>query len=207
MCGTTNPDDAVAAVQAGVDGLGFIFVEKSPRHVEPEMVRYITRMLPPFVHFVGVFVDRPIKEVVELVDFCHLSHVQLHGKEDPEYCEQLSGLCNCTLLKAFRVGPQSVAADFTPYDDVVKGYLLDTYKKGIAGGTGESFDWQMIDNLYLQRPIILAGGLTPDNVYEAVKTVHPFAVDINSGVEKEPGKKDHAKLRELVEQVRLADIR
>lgn len=205
MCGTTNPDDAVAAVQAGVDGLGFIFAPKSPRNVAPEMVRSITRMMPPFIHFVGVFVDRPIKEVIELVDLCNLSHVQLHGKEDPHYCRQLSQQCNCTLLKAFRVGPESVAIDFIPYDDVVKGYLLDTYKKGMAGGTGESFDWGVIDSLFLQRPIILAGGLTPDNVQEAIETIHPYAVDINSGVEKEPGVKDHTKLRDLIKNVRRAD--
>ena len=205
MCGTTNLDDAVAAVQAGVDGLGFIFVPKSPRNVEPEKVRAITGMLPPFVHFVGVFVDRPIADIIELADMCSLTHIQLHGKEDPDYCRQLRRQCNCALIKAFRVGPESVAADFTPYDDVVKGYLLDTYKKGIAGGTGESFDWGIIDNLFLQRPIILAGGLTPDNVQEAIETIHPYAIDINSGVEKEPGVKDHKKLRDLIKQVRLTD--
>jgi len=206
MCGTTNPDDAAAAVQVGVDGLGFIFVPESPRNVEPEMVRTIIGMVPPFIHCVGVFVDRPIKEVVELVNFCKLGHVQLHGKEDAAYCRQLSEQCNCTLIKAFRVGSETVAADFIPYDDVVKGYLLDTYKKGSSGGTGKSFDWKIIDSLYLQRPVILAGGLTADNISDAIETVHPFAVDINSGVEKEPGVKDHNKLRKLIEQVRLTDV-
>lgn len=206
MCGVTNLDDAIAAVQAGVDGLGFIFVEKSPRFIDAETARYIIRMLPPFVHAVGVFVDRPMSEVVDLIDFCSLSHVQLHGNEDPEYCRQLGQSCNCMMLKAFRVGPESIADDFTPYDDVANGYLLDTYKKGVAGGTGESFDWKIIDNLYLRRPVILAGGLTPDNVLDAVKTVQPFGIDINSGIEEEPGKKDHEKLRNLVEKVRLADL-
>ncbi len=205
MCGTTNLDDAIAAVQAGVDGLGFIFYEKSPRNVGAEMVRSITKMLPPFVHTVGVFVDRPIDEVVELVNFCQLDHVQLHGEEEPDYCRQLSQLCNCTLLKAFRVGPKTIAADFTPYDDLVKGYLLDTYQKGVAGGTGECFNWKMIDSLYLQRPIILAGGLTSGNIRAAIEEVQPFGIDINSGVEKEPGIKDHVKLNDVIRQVRALD--
>jgi len=205
MCGTTNPDDALAAVQAGVDGLGLIFFAKSPRNVKADMARYIVRMLPPFINTVGVFVDRPIDEVVELVDFCHLTHVQLHGNEDQHYCRQLSERCNATLIKAFRVGSASVAADFTPYDDLVKGYLLDTYKKGVAGGTGEIFDWTIVDNLFLQRPVIMAGGLTPENVGEAIESSSPYAIDINSGVEKEPGIKDHDKLRALIEQVRLVD--
>ncbi len=205
MCGTTNQEDAMAAVEAGVDSLGFIFFEKSPRNVEPDTVRYITGLLPPFISTVGVFVDRPINEVVELVRLCRLSHVQLHGEESPQYCSELAKQCGCFIVKAFRVGPKSVADDFSTYEDVVNGYLLDTYKKGVAGGTGESFDWQLIEKLYLRRPIVLAGGLSPENVVQAVKAVGPYGIDINSGVEKAPGEKDHKKLRELIGKVRALE--
>jgi len=205
MCGTTNSDDAFAAVDAGVDGLGFIFVDNSPRNVHPDTVRSITQSLPPFISRVGVFVDRAIDEVVYLAQFCGLTHIQLHGKEQPEYCRVLADLCGCPLMKAFRVSQDSVAGDFSVYDDVVNGYLLDTYKKGVAGGTGEAFDWSIVESLSLKRPVILAGGLGPENIIQAVKTVKPFGVDINSGVEKEPGVKDHQKLRDLISKLRLVE--
>jgi len=205
MCGTTNPEDALAAVRAGVDGLGFIFVDKSPRNVEPDTARSITRLLPPFIHAVGVFVDRPVHEVVELVNHCRLTHIQLHGHEDFSYCKELERKGNRTLIKAFRVGPDTTATEFTDFDDVVQGFLLDTYKKGVAGGTGDTFDWTIIRRLHLKRPLILAGGLNPDNVREAIASVRPYAIDINSGVEKAPGIKDHDLLSGLIRQVRLLE--
>lgn len=205
MCGTTNIDDALAAVEAGVDGLGFIFVAKSPRNVAPDKAQAIIASLPPFINTVGVFVDRPIEEVVEVANHCRLTHVQLHGREDRNYCQRLGQLCGCSLLKVFRIRPDHLASDFTPYNDVVKGFLLDTYRKGVEGGTGETFDWKVVNELNLQRPVFLAGGLTPEDIQQAIAAVHPFAVDINSGIEKEPGVKDHAKLRDLVSKVRLID--
>lgn len=202
VCGITSVEDATAAINGGADALGFIFAEKSPRYVSPNDAREIVSELPPFIHFVGVFVDKDPIEVQEIIEYCGLTHVQLHGKENPEYCENLANSASpCKLIKAFRVGSATMAADFTPYEKSVIGFLLDTYVEGIEGGTGKTFDWQLIETLKLQRPVILAGGLSPENVAEAVTKVAPFAIDVNSGVEIEPGKKDHAKLAELMKTV------
>ncbi len=206
MCGTTNVKDAEAAVFAGVDALGFIFVKKSPRNIQSETAKEIISSLPPFINLVGVFVDRDLREVEELVKYTGLSYVQLHGEEEPEYCEELAfKLPTCKMIKAFRVGDKSKKEDFSPYNQFVTGFLLDTYVKDKEGGTGLVFDWNLIKQFDLQRPCILAGGLNPENVVNAIEAVHPFAIDINSGVELEPGRKDHAKLRLLTEQVRWAD--
>lgn len=206
MCGTTNRYDAEEAVKAGVDALGFIFVEASPRCISPENAREIIAELPPFVDCVGVFVDRDPKEVEEIIAYCGLSYAQLHGSEDPKYCERLARhTAPCKVIKAFRVGVETQADLVVPYSEVAQGVLLDTYSKGIAGGTGQTFDWRIVERLRLKLPLILAGGIFPENVGEAIRQVRPFAIDINSGVERVPGVKDIDKLHALMEQVRLAD--
>ncbi len=208
MCGMTREEDVEAGVNAGFDALGFIFYEKSPRNVLPDFVRAVVSKLPPFVDSVGVFVNRDRKEVEEIVEYCGLSHAQLHGKEDPKYCERVERFAApCHVIKAFRVGPESKKEDFTPYGDRVHGYLLDTYEKGNAGGTGNSFDWSIIEQLDLQRPLILAGGLTPENVQEAIVNISPFGIDVNSGVEIEPGIKNHRLIDAFVRVVRQTDFR
>jgi phosphoribosylanthranilate isomerase len=202
VCGITSTEDAKGAIQIGVDAIGFIFAENSPRYISPEKAKEIVTQLPPFIHFVGVFVDKDPIEIQEIIEYCGLSYVQLHGGEDAEYCRKLAQAATpCMLIKAFRVGSRTMAADFTSYEDSVKGFLLDTYIEGQKGGTGKSFDWSIIESLKLQLPVILAGGLTPENVAEAIRTVRPFAIDLNSGVEEEPGKKDLARLRSLVKVV------
>ncbi|MDP3479059.1 MAG: phosphoribosylanthranilate isomerase [Desulfoprunum sp.] len=207
MCGITNIADAEEGIRAGVDALGFIFVQSSPRYIVPEKVKQIVAGLPPFVDLVGVFVDQENVEVQEIIHCCGLSYVQLHGSETPEYCSRLADASSpCKIIKAFRVGGQSVPADFTPYQDVVQGFLLDTYAADQVGGTGKTFDWAIIGSLALGRPIILAGGLTPQNVGVAIKEVQPFAIDINSGVEMHPGCKDYRKLQALLAEVRRADL-
>lgn len=206
VCGITTLEDALSAVQNGADALGFIFVESSPRYITPEEAREITSQLPPFVHFVGVFLDQDPVEVEEIVEYCHLSYVQLHGKEGVEYCFELAhSISPCRLVKAFRVGQGTDAEDFKPYETCVSGFLLDTLVAGQEGGTGKIFDWSLIDSLELKLPLILAGGLSPENVADAVKAVRPFAVDVNSGVEDEPGKKNVEKLRALIAEVIAAD--
>ncbi len=206
MCGITNRYDAEEGVRAGVDALGFIFVDESPRSISPESAREIISELPPFVDCVGVFVDRDPKEVEEIIAYCGLSYAQLHGNEDPKYCERLARFtAPCKVVKAFRVGEETGEVAFTPYHEVVQGFLLDTYNKGMSGGTGIAFDWGIIDRLHLQLPLILAGGLGPDNVREAISLVRPFAIDVNSGIERAPGQKDVDKLWAFMEQVRLAD--
>ncbi len=205
MCGLTREKDVEAGVEAGLDALGFIFYRKSPRNVDPDFVRSVVAKMPPFTDCVGVFVNRRREEVEEIVEYCGLSHAQLHGSEDPKYCERIERFVSpCRVVKAFRVSEESTREEFDPYAKVIHGYLLDTYVKGNAGGTGETFDWSIIKRLNLQRPMILAGGLDPGNIEEALKQVQPFGVDVNSGVEIEPGIKDHAKLFEFVSKVRAS---
>ncbi|TAA74043.1 MAG: phosphoribosylanthranilate isomerase [Candidatus Electronema aureum] len=203
MCGTKKLEDALAAVEAGIDALGFIFHKKSPRYVEPETAWIIIKQLPPFVDTVGVFVDRDREEVEEIIRFCSLNYVQLHGQESPDYCEKLShSAAPCRIIKALRVGAQLRAEDVAPYSEYVQGFLLDTYQKGQEGGTGQTFDWSLIKPLRLQRDFILAGGLDANNVCKALEAARPYAVDVNSGVEISPGCKDHQRIRDFVRQVR-----
>jgi phosphoribosylanthranilate isomerase len=201
MCGTTRSEDALAAVRFGVDALGFIFYAKSPRNIEPKKAAAIFEELPPFIDRVGVFVDAPLAEVVKTVGL-GLSFVQLHGQETPDYCRQVREvLPSCGIIKAFRVGDASCADAFAPYNSVVDAFLLDTYVKGAVGGTGLTFDWSIIDKLQLQLPFLLAGGISPENVASAIAAVQPYAVDINSAIELQPGIKDHRRLQALMQAV------
>ncbi len=199
MCGTTRVEDALAAVNLGIDALGFIFVDKSPRFIAPAAAASIIERLPSFVGRVGVFVDSPLDRIKSIVGRCGLTQVQLHGDEPEELCSQLkSWNRSLSVCKALRVGDGSPAVGIASYFDVIDSILLDTYIKGLAGGTGDHFDWRLIDDLHLGLPLILAGGLSPDNILEALATVAPYAVDVNSGVEDAPGMKNHQKLKELV---------
>ncbi len=203
MCGVTRLDDAVVAVKAGVDALGFIFYEKSPRYIDPDDARLIIEELPPFVDTVGVFVDKKRREVEEIVQYCPLGYAQLHGKESPKYCERLTRLATpCQVLKALRVGTQLTSEEVAPYNALVKGFLLDTFRKDAVGGTGEAFDWSLVDRLHLEKPFLLAGGLSVDNIREALERVRPYGVDVNSGIEKAPGVKDHILIQKFVATVR-----
>jgi phosphoribosylanthranilate isomerase len=190
ICGLTSIEDALAAARMGADLLGFIFA-KSPRQVTAAQVRDIIRGLPTTVLTVGVFVDADLEEVREVRDHCGLGAVQLHGAESEEMVAELGG----HVIKALRVGAHGI-----PSKEMYSGatLLLDTYCPGIPGGTGKTFDWTLAVEPALHRPIILAGGLTPDNVAEAVETVRPYAVDVSSGVEAEPGRKDYAKLERFI---------
>lgn len=202
MCGTTRHEDAHFAVRLGIDALGFIFAEKSPRNIEVKCAARIIETLPPFIDRVGVFVDAPYEKIIDCAA-AGLSYLQLHGMESVEYCEAIKEkLPFCKILKAFRVGPQSRAADFAVYNNCVDGFLLDTYQKGVSGGTGKTFDWSIIKTLDLEKTFLLAGGLSPDNVLNAIEAVRPFGLDINSGVEVSPGVKDHGKLERLMRLVR-----
>jgi phosphoribosylanthranilate isomerase len=198
ICGMTRIEDALFAIRHGVDALGFIFYYKSPRCIETPAARKIIASLPPFIDKVGVFVNAGIKEVVDTASI-GLTAIQLHGDESPDYCSQLRQLLPCqTIIKAFRVGSDSRRDEFAVYNEVVDAFLLDTYVAGSKGGTGEIFDWSIIDNLQLQRPVLLAGGLDPENIKEAIEVAHPYCLDVNSGVEVSPGVKDHKKISELM---------
>ena len=208
ICGTTQAADAACAVAAGVDALGFIFFAKSLRHIEPGAARAIISQLPPLVDTVGVFVNEAMSRVQEIVTFCGINTIQLHGTESPEYCRELaSTLPCCRLLKAFRIGSHSTAADIAPYAEVVQGYLLDTFQKDAEGGTGQAFDWQLIKRLQLSRPFFLAGGLDCDNICQALTHVRPYGVDANSGLEDAPGIKNHQKINSFLATIRLAEER
>ena len=186
ICGLTNAHDALAAASAGADALGFIFAP-SPRQVQPDQVRAIVAQLPPLVLTVGVFVDSPLEQIKAVRDFCSLDAVQLHGQETPDLVQALGG----RVIKGVRVGADRPI----PLDDFPSAILLlDTYSPNQAGGTGHTFDWELARGPALRRPIILAGGLTPDNIIQAINKVRPYAVDVSSGVETEPGRKDHEKL-------------
>ncbi|MBU4412693.1 MAG: phosphoribosylanthranilate isomerase [Proteobacteria bacterium] len=201
ICGMREMAEVAGVVAAGVDAIGLIFVEKSPRFVDRERAREIVASLPPFVDAVGVFVDQDAAQVNEIVRYCGLTKVQLHGAESPAYCTEI----NCRVIKAFQVKESLSTADLAPYAGVVSGFLFDTFHEKIAGGTGQTFDWRLLQKMSPLRPVVLAGGLTPDNVGEAIRQARPFAVDLNSGVEFAPGRKNLEKVRAAVSQVAAAD--
>ena len=206
VCGITRSQDALYAAKAGADAVGFIFYPPSPRYIGPEEARIIIEQLPPFIDVVGVFVDKKRMEVEEIIQYCRLNYAQLHGEESPKYTERLvRDSTPCEVIKAFRVGSQTNSDEFKPYVPHVRAFLLDTYDKDIAGGTGKSFDWSIIESLDFVRPYVLAGGLNPENVTAALRAVKPCCVDVNSGVEESPGVKDHRLISEFIQAVRKVD--
>ena len=203
ICGITREEDAWAAIEAGADALGFVFVPGTPRFIEPGRAAAITRSLPPFVSRVGLFVNADPEHIRATVAEARLDTVQLHGDEPPEV--GLSLLGSVRVIQAFRVqGPETLQRlpDFRKSADA---WLLDAYVPGTAGGTGARFDWNLaVQARELGHPLILAGGLKPENIAEAVRQVRPFAVDVSSGVESSPGRKDAEKIRELIGSARSA---
>jgi phosphoribosylanthranilate isomerase len=198
ICGITNLEDARLAADLGAHALGFIFYPKSPRSVRPDAAREIIRNLPPLVMTVGVFVDEEAEVVRGIAETAGLDWVQLHGQESPEYCCELKH----RVIKGFRIQDSSSLTLLPQYQGTVQAMLLDTYKAGTAGGTGETFDWELARQAGELGPIILAGGLTPGNVAQAIHAAKPAAVDVASGVEAAPGKKDREKLREFLKAVK-----
>lgn len=199
ICGITNPEDALTAVQAGADALGFVFYAKSPRHIFPEEASRIINLLPPFVQAVGLFVNEEPAVINEIADLCRLDLVQLHGDEPSSCCQQIRR----RVLKAFRVRSLTCLDPMDAYRSC--GFLLDAYSPSFYGGTGTSFNWEIAQEAVRRHlRIVLAGGLTPDNVAEAIRQVRPWAVDVSSGVESGPGKKDHQKVREFIRAAKEA---
>ena len=206
MCGTTRKQDAEAAVALGIDALGFIFAEKSPRSVTPDFAGQLIASLPPFISRVGVFVDCDLEQVKTIVATAGLTQVQLHGKESVEYCRELKNWSRSLIIcKTFLIGSQVEVPDLPLYRGVIDCVLFDTYVKGLDGGTGQTFDWEKLDRQRIDLPMILAGGLNPDNVGEAIVKTTPYAVDVNSGVEDHPGAKNHQLLARLIASVRTAE--
>jgi phosphoribosylanthranilate isomerase len=196
ICGITSLDDALVAVAAGADALGFVFFEKSPRNVDPEQAAAIIAQLPPFVQVVGLFVNAPLDLVNETADRCGLDIIQLHGDETPAYCD----LVRRRVMKVFRVRGMESLAPIADYR--VSAYLLDAYSPNAYGGTGSVFNWDCAIAAKQHGPVVLAGGLDPENVASAVAKVRPYGVDVSSGVEASPGKKDAELVRRFVEQAK-----
>lgn len=204
ICGITSPEDGLAAAEAGADAVGLVFWPASPRAVTPERTRAIGEALPPFVVRVGVFVDASRDEMARAADASGLDMLQLHGSEPPE---ALAGLPR-RALKAVRVGDGFAPEDALRYAGKAAGILVDTRRPGgtpLPGGTGVPFDWSLVKGLAGQvRFLVLAGGLSPSNVAEAIRSARPHGVDVSSGVESGPGRKDPEKVRAFVEAARAA---
>jgi phosphoribosylanthranilate isomerase len=221
ICGITNREDALAAADGGADAVGFVFYPQSPRFVSPAHAAEIIAMLPPFVTPVGVFVDEEEQQIRQILRKCHIQVIQLHGNEPPHHCS----IFREKVIKAFRVRDQSDRADRadtandidgetesllrTMSDYPVDTFLLDTYSTRLLGGTGKTFNWERALQIRLTlsgiKPyskIVLSGGLTPENAADAVKKVQPYAVDVSSGLESSPGKKDHQKIKTFIRAVR-----
>ncbi|MFN3739588.1 MAG: phosphoribosylanthranilate isomerase [Thermodesulfovibrionales bacterium] len=196
ICGITNLEDGLKAVEYGADALGFVFFKKSPRYIEPEKAAEIIRKIPPFVSAVGVFVNTPSEEILRIALFTGINTIQLHGDESPE-----SIIYPQKTIKSIRVRELS---DLEPLKDypMVHAFLLDTYSPEDFGGTGMAFNWDIAGEAKKLGRIILAGGLNPDNIERAIRWVHPYGVDVSSGVEKEKGIKDHKKLKAFIEIVK-----
>lgn len=198
ICGITNWEDACLAVELGADALGFIFA-KSPRKVTPDTAKAIISQLPPLVSKVGIFLDHQEEEVKGIAEYCRLDGLQFHGQESPSYCGQFGQ----KVIKAFRIRDANDLKALSLYK--VDAFLLDTFDESLPGGTGKTFDWNLAVEAKKNGKIILSGGLNPDNVFSAIKQVQPYAVDVSSGVELAPGKKDPEKLRAFFEAVEEAN--
>jgi phosphoribosylanthranilate isomerase len=197
ICGITNLEDALTATEAGTDALGFILYSKSKRFIKAKDVRKITLKLPPFILKVGVFVNEDPRNVLEILSYAHLDFAQLHGDETPEECEYVGAH---RVIKVFRLKEVSEVEKIKPYIGKIRAILLDTYSKDSYGGTGKTFNWEiaMAVKERFDITVILSGGLNPENVAKAIREVNPYAVDVSSGVETEPGKKDKEKVFQFV---------
>ena len=196
ICGLTNYDDAAAAVEMGADMLGFNFYEKSPRYIQPEKALEIIDKIPAFVDTVGVFVNASLEQIHKTINLCQLNWVQLHGDESPKFCQVLLTY-NIKTMKAIRIrGPEDIKKAEQYFTDAI---LLDAYDPQKYGGTGLTFDWNIVG--HIGKRIFLAGGINPDNVVAAVE-LGVYGIDICSGIEKSPGVKDHKKMKMIFDNIR-----
>lgn len=200
VCGITRCEDALAAAEAGVDAIGLVFYPPSPRHLEIGQAAEIAACLPPFVTTVGLFVNADSETIAEVVDRVGIDLIQFHGNECPDYCAGHRR----PWIRALRMKEDiDLVAEAARFDSA-RGLLLDAYRPGVPGGTGETFDWARIPRALAGR-IVLAGGLSPDNVADAVARVHPWGVDVSGGVESAPGIKDRRLIARFVEAVRAGE--
>jgi phosphoribosylanthranilate isomerase len=197
ICGITNQKDALSAVALGVWALGFIFYKKSPRYVQPKSARKIIESLPKNILAVGVFVNQSYDEIVKIAEYCCLKAIQFHGDETPLFCKKFKGY---QTIKAFRLKDRSELLAISRYKTDY--CLLDTFKQGVFGGTGKTFDWQWLKDFKVPaKKIILSGGLNAGNIKHAVQTISAYAFDVSSGVEKRPGKKCKRLMKEFFNEI------
>ncbi len=193
ICGITRIEDALEAIEAGADALGFVFYKPSPRYVTPEKAGEIIGQLPPFVSTVALFVNEPAEDICRILDISRCDLIQFHGDESAEFCASF----NRPWIKALRVkDAASLSQQLLEYRQA-RALLLDSYRPGVPGGTGETFNWELIPE-YPPRPIILAGGLTPENISSAVHQLRPYGVDVSGGVEAQKGIKDPVKIHAFI---------
>jgi len=197
ICGITNLEDARAAVDSGADALGFVFFKKSPRYISPSNALKIIKKLPPFISSVGVFVNEKKETIEKIVSQTGINIIQLHGDEPPSACS-----LSKPVVKAIRVKSIESLDIVSKYKDKVSAFLLDAYTPEVFGGAGQIFNWDIAVEARQFGRVILAGGLTPDNIEKAVRYVHPYAVDVSSGVEAEKGVKDHKMIRLFIEKAK-----
>ena len=192
ICCITDLEDALMAAEAGADALGFVFYSASPRNVQPEQAAAIIRQLPTFIQAVGLFVNESPATIAEISNRCSLDIIQLHGEESPDFCNAIPR----RVLKAFRIQDTASLEQLRAYR--TSAFLLDAWSPNAHGGTGQTFNWDIAASAAKTNRIVLAGGLTPDNVACAVRQVQPYAVDVSSGVETAPGKKDAMLVRKFI---------
>ncbi len=198
ICGLTNLTDALAAISCGAGALGFIFAP-SPRQVTPEIASQICKEIPPSIWKVGVFVNADLKEVKEIAEFCNLTHLQFHGEESPTYCAQAP----LPVIKTIKIKGVASLQEIYRYSSPL--FLLEGYHSQQAGGTGKTFPWQLALEIKGKINFFLSGGLTPENVARAISLLHPWGVDVCSGVEEWPGKKDKNKMVQFIKEVKRID--
>lgn len=198
ICGITKVQQAIDIVNLGVDTLGFICLEQTPRYIKPEQIKKIVQELPNEISTVGVFVNEEIDTTIEIIDYTGLTAIQLHGEETATHCQQLSeALPESEIIKVFRYQNPESLADLDSYLPFIDTILLDAYQVGSYGGTGKQLQWQELKNFRPACPWLLAGGLKPENVIEALQTVSCDGLDLSSGVEISPGNKDLEKITQL----------
>jgi len=203
ICGVTNYDDALLVANLGSDFIGFNFYKDSPRKVSDKMAKEIISKMPPFVSAVGVFVDEAQDVIVKIAKKTGLKYIQLHGNETPEFCKAVAIAASLPVIKAFRISDEKSVEAIAAYKDSADYFLLDAYVPGEPGGTGEIFNWDLaLKAKEIGKPIFLAGGLTPENVTEAILKVMPFAVDVASGVERLQRRKDYDKMNKFIRAAR-----
>jgi len=208
ICGIKEIEQGKQIASLGADSLGFICVERSPRYITPQKIREIVAHLPEKVDKVGVFADHTLTEIISIVKKANLSVVQLHGTESPDFCVQLRKVIpdNIELIKAFRIKDNQSLGATLKYRDVVDTLLLDAYHPQMLGGTGHTIDWQDLIKFCPSQPWLLAGGLTPENIRDALSNLKPNGIDLSSGVERSPGDKDLAKVAQLFAELKSCSL-